>query len=144
MQIIRVHKEIPYAKRGEAFCLYAFRGILSSANNQVLNLLLVCVILLPRGIVAQLIYDVNFCFGAFLPSLRVLPPLTSCKTFSGMLSLLHQKHTGMIKKVRTSFMKIIIEPQNKVEELLVKILCREENEEVHRLYHHIAGYAQPL
>ena len=41
-------------------------------------------------------------------------------------------------------MKIIIEPQNKVEELLVKILCREENEEVHRLYHHIAGYAQPL
>ncbi|MBP3578116.1 MAG: LytTR family transcriptional regulator DNA-binding domain-containing protein [Lachnospiraceae bacterium] len=41
-------------------------------------------------------------------------------------------------------MKIIIEPQNKVEELLVKILCREENEEVHRLYHHIAGYAQPF
>ena len=41
-------------------------------------------------------------------------------------------------------MKIIIEPQNKVEELLVKILCREENEEVHRLFHHIAGYAQPL
>jgi len=41
-------------------------------------------------------------------------------------------------------MKIIIEPQNKVEELLVKILCREENEEVHRLYHHIASYAQPL
>jgi len=41
-------------------------------------------------------------------------------------------------------MKIIIEPQNKVEELLVKILCREENEEVHRLYHHIANYAQPL
>ena len=41
-------------------------------------------------------------------------------------------------------MKILIEPQNKVEELLVKILCREENEEVHRLYHHIANYAQPL
>ena len=41
-------------------------------------------------------------------------------------------------------MKIIIEPQNKIEELLVKILCREENEEVHRLYRHIAGYAQPL
>jgi DNA-binding LytR/AlgR family response regulator len=41
-------------------------------------------------------------------------------------------------------MKIIIEPQNKVEELLVKILCREENEEVHRLYQHIASYAQPL
>lgn len=41
-------------------------------------------------------------------------------------------------------MKIIIEPQNKIEELLVKILCREENEEVHRLYHHIANYAQPL
>lgn len=41
-------------------------------------------------------------------------------------------------------MKIIIEPQNKVEELLVKILCREENEEVHRLYHHISNYAQPL
>ena len=53
MRIIRVHKETPYAKRGEPFCLYAFRGILSSANNQVLNLLLVCVILLPRGIVAQ-------------------------------------------------------------------------------------------
>lgn len=41
-------------------------------------------------------------------------------------------------------MKILIEPQNKVEELLVKILCREENEEVHRLYHHIANYTQPL
>ena len=41
-------------------------------------------------------------------------------------------------------MKILIEPQNKVEELLVKILCREENEEVHRLYHHIANFAQPL
>ena len=41
-------------------------------------------------------------------------------------------------------MKITIEPQNKVEELLVKILCKEENEEVHRLYRHIAGYAQPL
>jgi len=41
-------------------------------------------------------------------------------------------------------MKIIIEPQNKVEELLVKILCREENEEVKRLYHHIANYAEPL
>jgi len=41
-------------------------------------------------------------------------------------------------------MKIIIEPQNKVEELLVKILCREENEEVTRLYHHIAKYAEPL
>ena len=41
-------------------------------------------------------------------------------------------------------MKIIIEPQNKVEELLIKILCREENEEVHRLYNHIAGYAQPF
>ena len=95
MQIIRVHKETPCAKRGESFCLYAFRGILSSANNQVLNLLLVCVILLPRGIVAQLIYDVNFCFGAFRPLLRVLSPLTSCKTFSGMLSLPHQKHTGM-------------------------------------------------
>lgn len=41
-------------------------------------------------------------------------------------------------------MKIVIEPQNKVEELLVKILCKEENEEVKRLYRHIAGYAQPL
>ena len=41
-------------------------------------------------------------------------------------------------------MKIMIEPQNKVEELLVKILCREENEEVKRLYHHIANYAEPL
>ena len=41
-------------------------------------------------------------------------------------------------------MKIIIEPQNKVEELLVKILCKEENEEVHRLYKHIANYAEPL
>lgn len=41
-------------------------------------------------------------------------------------------------------MRIIIEPQNKVEELLVKILCREENEEVKRLYHHIANYAEPL
>ena len=41
-------------------------------------------------------------------------------------------------------MKIIIEPQNKVEELLVKILCREENEEVHRLYKYIANYAEPL
>lgn len=38
----------------------------------------------------------------------------------------------------------MIEPQNKVEELLVKILCREENEEVKRLYHHIANYAEPL
>ena len=35
-----------------AFCLYAFCGILS-ANNQILNLLFVCVILLPRGIVTQ-------------------------------------------------------------------------------------------
>jgi len=94
MQIIRVHKETPYTERGDTFCLYAFRGILS-ANNQVLNLLLVCVILLPRGIVAQLIYDVNFCFVAFRPPLRVLPLLTSCKTFSGMLSLPHQKHTGV-------------------------------------------------
>ena len=41
-------------------------------------------------------------------------------------------------------MKIIIEPQNKVEELLVKILCREENEEVYRLYKHIANYAEPF
>ena len=41
-------------------------------------------------------------------------------------------------------MKIIIEPQNKVEDLLVKILCREENEEVQRLYHHISNYTQPL
>lgn len=41
-------------------------------------------------------------------------------------------------------MKIMIEPQNKVEELLVKILCREENEEVKRLYHHIKNYAEPL
>ena len=41
-------------------------------------------------------------------------------------------------------MKIMIEPQNKVEELLVKILCREENEEVKRLYQHIANYAEPL
>jgi len=41
-------------------------------------------------------------------------------------------------------MKILIEPQNKLEELLVKILCKEETEEVHRLYHHIANYAQPL
>jgi len=41
-------------------------------------------------------------------------------------------------------MKIIIEPQNKVEELLVKILCREENEEVRRLYKHIANYTEPL
>ena len=41
-------------------------------------------------------------------------------------------------------MKIIIEPQNKMEELLVKILCREENEEVQRLYRHISNYAQPL
>ena len=41
-------------------------------------------------------------------------------------------------------MKIMIEPQNKVEELLVKILCREENDEVKHLYHHIKNYAEPL
>lgn len=41
-------------------------------------------------------------------------------------------------------MKIIIEPQNSIEELLVKILCKERNDEVDRLYHHIENYAQPL
>ena len=41
-------------------------------------------------------------------------------------------------------MKIIIEPQNSIEELLVKILCKERNGEVERLYHHIENYAQPL
>ena len=94
MQTIRVHKETPYAKRGEPFCLYAFRGILS-ANNQILNLLLVCVILLPRGIVAQLIYDVNFCFGAFHLSPRAFPVFAYCKTFPVMLSLPHQTNTGI-------------------------------------------------
>ena len=40
-------KKHPYLYRWViTFCLYAFRGILSSANNQVLNLLFVCVILL--------------------------------------------------------------------------------------------------
>lgn len=41
-------------------------------------------------------------------------------------------------------MKIIIEPQNSIEELLVKILCKEQNEEVDRLYQHINNYAQPI
>ena len=41
-------------------------------------------------------------------------------------------------------MKIIIEPQNSLEELLVKILCKEQNEEVDRLYQHINNYAQPI
>lgn len=41
-------------------------------------------------------------------------------------------------------MKIMIEPQNSIEELLVKILCKEKNDEVERLYHHISRYAQPL
>lgn len=41
-------------------------------------------------------------------------------------------------------MKIIIEPQNPIEELLVKILCKEHNEEVNRLCRHIESYAQPL
>lgn len=41
-------------------------------------------------------------------------------------------------------MKIIIEPQNSIEELLVKILCKEQNDEVNRLYQHINNYAQPI
>ena len=41
-------------------------------------------------------------------------------------------------------MKIIIEPQNSIEELLVKILCKKQDEEVHRLYQHINNYAQPI
>lgn len=41
-------------------------------------------------------------------------------------------------------MKIIIEPQNSIEELLVKIFCKERNEEVDRLYQHINNYAQPI
>ena len=41
-------------------------------------------------------------------------------------------------------MKIIIEPQNSIEELLVKIFCKEQNEEVHRLYRHIENYTQPF
>ena len=41
-------------------------------------------------------------------------------------------------------MKIIIEPQNSIEELLVKIFCKEKNEEVNRLYRHIENYAQPF
>lgn len=41
-------------------------------------------------------------------------------------------------------MKIIIEPQNSIEELLVKIFCKEQNEEVDRLYQHINNYAQPI
>lgn len=41
-------------------------------------------------------------------------------------------------------MKIIIEPQNSIEELLVKIFCKEQNDEVNRLYQHISNYAQPI
>ena len=41
-------------------------------------------------------------------------------------------------------MKIIIEPQNSIEELLVKILCKEQNSEVDRLCQHINNYAQPI
>ena len=63
-----------------AFCLYAFRGILS-ANNQILNLLFVCVILLPRGIVAQLIYDVNFVSGHFAPLTGHFPSPPIAKLF---------------------------------------------------------------
>ena len=41
-------------------------------------------------------------------------------------------------------MKIIIEPQNSIEELLVKIFCKEQDEEVDRLCQHIHNYAQPI
>lgn len=41
-------------------------------------------------------------------------------------------------------MKIIIEPQNSIEELLVKIFCKEQSEEVNQLYRHIENYMQPL
>ena len=41
-------------------------------------------------------------------------------------------------------MKIIIEPQNSIEELLVKIFCKEQDDEVNRLYQHISNYAQPI
>ena len=41
-------------------------------------------------------------------------------------------------------MKIIIEPQNSIEELLVKIFCKEQDDEVNRLYQHISNYTQPI
>ena len=41
-------------------------------------------------------------------------------------------------------MKIIIEPQNSIEELLVKIFCKEQNEEVNRLYKHIENFTHPI
>lgn len=41
-------------------------------------------------------------------------------------------------------MKIIIEPQNSIEELIVKILCKEQDTEVNRLYQHISNYSQPI
>ena len=41
-------------------------------------------------------------------------------------------------------MKIIIEPQNSIEELLVKIICKESNDEVKRLRQYISNYAQPV
>jgi len=41
-------------------------------------------------------------------------------------------------------LKIIIEPQNSIEELLVKIFCKEQDDEVNRLYQHISNYTQPI
>ena len=41
-------------------------------------------------------------------------------------------------------MKIEIEQQQELTELLVKILCQEKNTDVEHLYHYIAEYAQPV
>ena len=41
-------------------------------------------------------------------------------------------------------MKIEIEQQRELPELLVKILCREKNTDVDHLYHYISQYAQPV
>ena len=50
---------------------------------------------LPRGIVAQIIRSVKFLFRVFHHLPRVFPRSASCKTFFIMLSLPHQKHTGV-------------------------------------------------